>query len=262
MTSHPNVDSVIQALMQARRERSPVAASPLAGALGDDAARAYRVQAAVAKGLGWFGADAPSLPRHWKSGGGSRNGPITHAPLPPEGVRSSPANLSDLHFNMPGVETEIALRLSRDVTPEQATLLNHEQACDFVDAMAVSIEIVDSRWREGQAAPALLKLADSQSHGALVLGDWLSYPGKHDWSMQICKTFIGDAPAIERAGTHPLGGPAWLLPIWLQHLTQDGDTVPAGTIVTTGSWIGIVPVAAGQYVRAEFAGLGQVELTV
>ena len=262
MADQGKVDRVVQALVQARRERRPADAAELADALGGDAAQAYRVQDAVAQALGWFGTDAPSLPRHWKSGGGSRNGPITHAPLPPDGVRTSPADLSDLHFNAPGVETEIALRLGRDVTPEQATLLTHEQAADFIDAMAVSIEIVDSRWREGNGAPALLKLADSQSHGALVLGDWVPFLDAHDWSAQSCLTFIADAPPIERTGTHPLGEPAWLLPIWLQHATRGGITVPAGTIVTTGSWIGIAPVTAGQRVRAEFAGIGQVESTL
>ena len=160
------------------------------------------------------------------------------------------------------METEIALRLGRDVTPEQAVLLRHEDVDGFVDAMTVSIEIVDSRWREGQAAPALLKLADLQSHGALVLGDWVPYRSGHDWSAQRCETRIGNAAPIDRTGAHPLGEPAWLLPIWLQHLTRDGVTVPAGTVVTTGSWIGIAPAAPGQRVHAEFAGIGRVELTV
>ena len=259
MTGQVNMDGVVHALVQARRGRQPADAAVLADALGGDAAQAYRVQDAVAQALGWFGTDAAALPRHWKSGGGSRHGPITHAPLPPDGVRTSPAELRDRHFNAPGVETEIALRLARDVTPEQATLLTHEQAADFIDAMAVSIEIVDSRWRQGNGAPALLKLADSQSHGALVLGDWVPYPRAHDWSAQSCNTFIGDAPPIERTGAHPLGEPAWLLPIWLQHATCGGVTVPAGTIVTTGSWIGIAPMAAGQRVRAEFSGIGSAE---
>ena len=145
---------------------------------------------------------------------------------------------------------------------EQATLLRHEDVDSFIDAMAVSIEIVDSRWREGQAAPALLKLADLQSHGALVLGGWLPYRPGHDWSAQRCETVVGNERPIQRTGTHPLGEPAWLLPIWLKHLTRDGVTVPAGTIVTTGSWIGIAPTAPGQCVHAEFSGIGRVELTI
>ena len=270
MTENATRDGLVQALVQARRDRQPADAAAWVDVIGDDAAQAYAVQQGVADALCWFGAgvggsDAAStwpMPRFWKSGGGSRTGPITHAPLPPDGVRPSLTNLSDMHFNAPGVETEIALRLSRDVTPEQATLLRHEDVDAFIDAMAVSIEIVDSRWCEGQAAPALLKLADLQSHGALVLGDWVPYRPGHDWSAQRCETVVGNEPPIQRTGTHPLGEPAWLLPIWLKHLTRDGATVPAGTVVTTGSWIGIAPTAPGQRVHAEFSGIGLIELTV
>ncbi|MEP6559011.1 MAG: fumarylacetoacetate hydrolase family protein [Burkholderiales bacterium] len=272
MTDKAMLDGLVQALMQARRDKQPAEAAAWIDVIGDDAARAYAVQQGVADALHWFDGAAGAggndtgggrpMPRFWKSGGGSRTGPITHAPLPPEGVRPSLTNLGDMHFNAPRVETEIALRLARDVTPEQAVLLRHEDVDAFVDAMTVSIEIVDSRWREGQAAPALLKLADLQSHGALVLGDWVPYRPGHDWAAQRCETRIGNADPIERTGAHPLGEPAWLLPIWLQHLTRDGGTVPAGTVVTTGSWIGMPPTASGQRVYAEFAGIGRVELTV
>ena len=49
--------------------------------------------------------------------------------------------------------------------------------------MAVSIELVDSRWQQGVQAPALLKLADLSSHGALVLGEWIPFAAR-DWAAQ------------------------------------------------------------------------------
>ncbi len=39
-------------------------------------------------------------------------------------------------------------------------------------------------------------------------------------------------------------------------LTRDGDSVAAGTVVTTGTWVGILPAAAGDLVSAEFPGIG------
>lgn len=241
-------------LASAWREHRALDPSAWTGSVGD-AAQAYAVQDRVAQAMGWFGS---AVPRHWKSGGPSRDAVLTHAPLPPAGVRTSPANCGDMHFHAPGIESEIALRLGDAVTPERAAALTPESAAALVDAMAVSIEIVDSRWQDPAQATPLLRLADQQSHGALVLGAWVPYAAR-DWAAQTCETRIGrNAPDLRRA-THPLGDPAWLLPIWLRHATRDGATVPSGAVVTTGSWVGILPVHKGDTVVVEFPGIGRAE---
>lgn len=242
------------ALALAWREGRTLAAPAWEGSVGD-AAQAYGVQDRVAEAMGWFGM---ALPGHWKSGGPSRDAVLTHAPLPPAGVRTSPANCSDMHFNTAAIESEIALRLGQAVTPERAATLTPGTAAALIDAMTVSIEIVDSRWADPANASPLLRLADQQSHGALVLGDWVPYTAR-DWATQVCETRIGaNAPDL-RKGAHSMGDPAWLLPIWLRHVTRDGATVPAGTVVTTGSWVGVLPVQRGDAVVVEFPGIGRAE---
>ncbi|SCX66730.1 fumarylacetoacetate hydrolase family protein [Variovorax sp. EL159] len=254
----PSQTALTDALVAARRGNRTLDATPWTDTLGNDT-QAYEVQDAVAAALGWFGATA--LPRTWKSGGGSRSATLTHAPLPPAGVRQSPADFSDLVFHTPGIEAEIALRLGSDVTPAQAAKLDHPDAASLIDAMAVSVEIVDARWQDLPTTPALLRLADSQVHGALVLGEWRPYAAV-DWASQRCETKVGHADTVVRVGTHPLSDPAWLLPIWLRHLTRHGQTVPAGTVVTTGSWVGVLPCRRGDQVTAEFPGIGAVRLSV
>lgn len=240
-----------QALAAAWREGQTTSAQPWAMALAD-APAAYAVQDALAQAMGWF---PPGPALHWKSGGPNRQAVLTHAPLPPAGVRSSPARYADMQFHTIGIEAEIALRLGQAVSPAQAAALTPETAGVFVDAMAVSIEIVDSRWAEGGAAPALLRLADLQSHGALVLGDWVPYAAR-DWAGQRCVARIGGHEPVVRTGTHPLADPVWLLPTWLQHATRHGATVKAGTVVTTGSWVGLLPAQRGDRVDVEFDGVG------
>lgn len=242
-------------LIQARREGLRPSALDWADAL-DGPVAAYAVQDRVAAALGWFG-DAP--PRYWKSGGPSRDADLTHAALPPAAVRASPADFSDLTFHGLGIEAEVALRLGRDVSPEQAAALTPETVDSLIDAMAVSVEVVASRWLEAGAAPALLRLADQQSHGALALGEWQRYE-RRDWALQRCEVGIGSLAATRHTGTHSLGDPAWLLPQWLRHLTRVGAHVPAGTIVTTGTWCGLQPAQRGDTVNVAFAGLGQVTL--
>jgi 2-keto-4-pentenoate hydratase len=244
------IDRAVQALVQARTSghTTPAAAVPLV-----DAAAAYAVQEAVAAALGWF-EGAP--PHHWKSGGASRTAVLTHAALPGAGVWASPADARAWPFHFRGIEAEIALRLAHEVDAARAATLDVAAASALVDAMCVSIEIVDSRWSEGRDAPPLAKLADLQSHGALVLSDWVPFTAR-DWAAQPCVVTLGARAPLNFRGSHALGDPAFVLPAWLRHATRHGARVPAGTVVTTGTWCGLPIAAAGELVIAEFPGIGR-----
>lgn len=242
----------IDALVRSRIEQRPADDAEVVQAV-TSLELAYEVQQEVACRLAWFKTGSP---RYWKSGGPSRKAVLTHAPLPPDGVWLSPADAGAWPFNFRLIEAEVALRLGREVTAAQAAKLTNEEGAALVDAMTVSIEVVDSRWRQGIEAPALLKLADLQSHGALVLGEWIAFVAR-DWAAQTCIVQIGAQPPVEWRGTHSLGDPAWLLAPWLRHATRDGQTVPSGTVVTTGTWCGMLPAAAGDLVTARFVGVGQ-----
>ena len=246
------VETVAAALAEAHRQHRPVDAAPLERLLASPE-DAYAVQDAVGRACQWF--DTP-VPRYWKSGGPSRTGALTHAPLPPQHVWTSPADARGTHFNLRLIEAEVALRLARDVTPAEAAKLSHEEAPALVEAMTVSIEVVDSRWVQAREAGALLKLADLQSHGALALGEWKPFAAR-DWAQQTCRVEIGGNAPQDFRGTHSLQDPAWLLPIWLQHATRHGATVPRGTVVTTGTWCGLLEAKKGDRVRAVFEGIGE-----
>jgi 2-keto-4-pentenoate hydratase len=254
-TPPTGVETVARALAQARRRGEPVPSAELERLLASPV-DAYEVQALVARECA---SHPDGVPRFWKSGGPSRPALLTHAPLPDAGVWPSPARANGWHFNFVLVEAEIALRLAREVTPALAASLDQAGAAGLVGGMTASIELVDSRWREGVQAAALLKLADLQSHGALVLGEWRKYEPR-DWAAQACEVRIADAAPQVFRGTHALGDPAWLLPAWLRHATRDGASVPAGTVVTTGTWCGMLPARPGDLVRAAFPGVGTAEV--
>jgi 2-keto-4-pentenoate hydratase len=249
------VPTVAEALVTARRQQRPADAGPLE-ALLQEPEQAYQVQDAVARALGWFDATGP---RHWKSGGPSRSAPLTHAGLPPQQVWPSPADARAGLFNLRLIEAEVALRLARAVTPADAQAFDPATAPQWLDGMAVSIEIVDSRWQQARTAGALLKLADQQSHGGLVLGEWQAFAAR-DWAQQSCAVQIGSAAPQVFRGTHSLEDPAWLLPVWLRHATRHGATVPKGTIVTTGTWCGLLEARKGDRVRVVFEGIGEAEV--
>lgn len=246
-----HIDQVIDALLHARHTNGASDAAGLSQAVltADDA---YLVQTAVAHELGWF---EGGVAAHWKSGGASRSAVMTHAPLPPAGVWASPADARAWPFRHRMIEAEIALRLARPVDADLAAALDTHSAAALVDAMAVAIEVVDSRWQQAFGAPALLRLADLQSHGALVLGEWVPYAPR-DWMAQLCRVQIGERLTDHR-GTHPCGDPAWVLPDWLRHATRDGETLPAGSVVTTGTWCGALAAQAGDRVAVQFDGIGE-----
>lgn len=246
------------ALVAARRDAAQPAPVALASAL-QSADDAYAVQAAVAARLGWFGDGGSDAPRHWKSGGASRSAVLTHAPLPPQGVWQQPADARSAPWRLRGIEAEVALRLADDVDAQRAATLDEAAARALVDGMAVTVEIVDSRWATGFDAPPLAKLADQQLHGGLVVGSWLAYEAGRDWSAQRCEVRIGTETRAFR-GTHALADPAFVLPTWLRHATRGGRVVRAGTVVTTGTWCGILHAQKGDAVRAHFEGLGEVQV--
>lgn len=141
------------------------------------------------------------------------------------------------------------------MTPEIAARITEADAEFLIDSMTVAIEISDSRWEEQWEAPALLQLADTNSHGALVLDEWRPY-ARRDWSKQSCEVDAGASPVVFTSA-YGLEDPAWLLPAWLRHATRNGQTVPAGSAVITGSWSGGIACKAGTLIRARFAGLGE-----
>lgn len=248
---------IVQALVAARRSGQPVPAQAWHNAITTHA-DVYAVQDAVAQAMGWF-ADGPA--QFWKSGGASRQDVMTHAALPPQGVRPSGASLADLPSHAPAIEAEIALRLGMAITPEHAARLTPDDCAGLVDAMAVTIEVADSRWSEAFEAPTLLRLADCGCHSALLVSDWVDYAPRN-WATQRCEVNIDQQPLVVRTGSHTLADPLWLLPAWLRHATRMGHTVAAGTAVTTGSWIGAVHIPALAAVRVEFPGIGVATLRV
>lgn len=244
------IDETVAQLVEARRSGTPQPAATL-----PDAATAYAVQSGVARALGWFGT---ATAQHWKSGGRTRE-TATHAPLPPAGVFASPADLRRFSLRLRGIEAEIALRLGETVDARRAAALNDEAAHGLIDAMCVSIEVIDSRWQEGFDAPPLAKLADLQLHGALVLGRWQPFSVR-DWSEQGCELRIGTQPPRAFRGAHSMGDPCAVLPAWLRHATRDGAVLAAGSVVTTGTWCGIVQANPGDEVVLAFDGIGEARL--
>lgn len=251
MSLNPDpIAAVANRLLDARRGGTPADDLALKDEL-TDLAQAYAVQDRVLAALG----GQARGPQYWKSGGPSRSDPMRHAPLPPAGVRSSGVGLSGLPLHHRWIEAEIALRIGCEISPAQARELRWPACSELVDAMCVSIELVDSRWVGNRHAAPLLKVADLLLHGALVLGEFVPYSPR-DWAQQVCQVRIGHGNVQSFRGSLGVGDPAWVLPECIRHATRHGAAMPAGSVITTGTWCGLLEAQAGDRVEVEFPSVG------
>ena len=215
-------------------------------------ADAYAVQDAALAVLGPIGG--------WKVGAGGLAVEPHCAPLPARGIMNTGVVIPALRYRARLLELEVALRVGTDLHVVHDLPTPSELAQHF-DAVLPAIEVVESRLAEGQAAQPLAKLADLQSHGALVVGA-PSAIAPSDVDLRTVQAMLWfDADCVARTvGGNP-AQEVWRLLGWLaRHCTERGVPLTRGQIVTTGSCTGLLPAPADRPVRGEIAGIGVVEL--
>jgi 2-keto-4-pentenoate hydratase len=220
-----------------------------------DAAEAYAIQDAVLARLG-----APvGWPIGWKVGAKTPTAEPASAPMLPGTVLMSPARLVGPAIKPRAVECEFAFRLGRSLPPEGAPY-TREAVLDAIDALVPAMEVLDSRYRDPDALERISVLADNLSSGAFVLGEPILDWRRVDLARQPARLVVDGAVIAETVDANPAGDPLRLV-AWLANaLPARGLWLKAGTVVSTGSLTGIVPVGPGAATRAEFPGLGQVEV--
>ena len=217
-----------------------------------DAHQAYAVQNELIAKLGPVAG--------WKVGAASDQAEPNCAPLPASVVVAQGTALAVPARSMRGIELEVAVRLGTDLLPGDA-LLPPEAIARAIDAVLPAIEIVDTRLAEGRGAPVPAKLADLQSHGALVLGAPVKVdPRSIDLRTLHTRVWFDGQPAADTTGGHPAPDILRLVAWLARHAQARGLPLRAGQVITTGSCTGLVMAPAGARIEGEVAGLGRVSL--
>lgn len=130
---------------------------------------------------------------------------------------------------------------------------------DATDAVAPALEVIDSRIADWKIAIADT-IADNASSGHVVLGDWRPLDGLDLAAVELDLTAGGER--VTGRGDAVLGHPAEAI-AWLARALDEygGERIGAGEIVIPGAMARALPIAAGDAVRAEMAGLGIVTMT-
>ncbi|MBS0387350.1 MAG: fumarylacetoacetate hydrolase family protein [Proteobacteria bacterium] len=252
-TSTPNAAAAARALLAVRRGGPRLRALP-APLAPKTLAEAYAIQYALLRELN-------SSIAGWKASLFDAENGIC-APLPANAVRDAPAYLVPARLPTQqntrfGIEAEVAFRLGNDLPPLRAGARYDRETVSaaLVSAHAV-IEVVVSRYVDADVVTQLERVADNFMNELLIVG-----PSCTSWrSLALAQLplelRIDGKPVFQARGGHPLNDP--LRPVvWLaNHLSEFGQGLRAGEIVTTGSWNGVHHVTLEQSVSAWFDGLG------
>lgn len=223
------------------------------GWLPTDAAETYAVQDALLAHLG-------ATIGGWKVGAPNAETEPNCAPLPASGVYASGTALPAARFRARWVELEAALRVGKQLEVRQDMPTPAELASYF-DAVVPTLECVESRLAAGREAPALLRLADLQSHGALIVGTPAPLaPAALDLRTLQANLRFGEEEVARTTSGNPAQD-VWRLVGWLaRHCTERGVPLSPGQIVTTGSCTGLLVAPVDTDVVGAIEGLGEVRL--
>jgi 2-keto-4-pentenoate hydratase len=157
----------------------------------------------------------------------------------------------------PRVEIEVAFVLGSSLPKRGCNAADVIRATEFI---LPSIEIIDSRIAEWKIG-IVDTIADNASSARVVLG---GNPVRlHDLDVRsIGASLLRNGERVE-TGTAAavLGNPVTSV-AWLARTIGEFDvSLEAGQVVLPGSCTRAVPVHAGDFVRADFAGLGHVDVS-
>jgi len=171
-------------------------------------------------------------------------------------VHATDAHVDPARHGRLGLEFEIAVRVSRDVTAPPPTW---SAMGEYVDGIAPSFELVDDRHANYDHLDGVSMVADNAWNAGIVLGPWQSAPpdlqsrrGRVSCDgVQIDEGRVGDALEHPFASVHWLAG----------ELAQRGHVLRAGMIVMTGNIVRTRFPTVGQRWQYEVDGLGSVQVS-
>jgi 2-keto-4-pentenoate hydratase len=149
----------------------------------------------------------------------------------------------------PGIEPELAIRFGADLPADASP----EQVAAAIDAIAPALELVDLD-RPLDDLHAIL--AGNVFHRGVLLGDFdvARVGGDLDGLAVAVRRSGEDAGSVSAAESY--GDLAETVRMVSRRLGLMGESLRAGQFVIAGSLTPIVPVAAGDEVRADFGPLG------
>ncbi len=176
-------------------------------------------------------------------------------------IQVSPSQIRADDYVRVAVESEIAVRIGRDITAA-AEAFTRDTIGEFVTEIMAGIEIVDDRNWDYDTADARDLVADNCFNFGCVLGK--PHPNWRDVDltrvrgrMRINGEVVGEGCGADVLG-HPFEALAWLA----NHLVSRGRGLQAGDVVMMGSVVATKWPGPGSTVVTELDGFDSAELHI
>jgi 2-keto-4-pentenoate hydratase len=253
------------ALVAARRNAHAIAECPPTWRPAD-LHDAYRLQGAVLDAFGAIGAWKVSAITDEQRRVMGVPAP-TAGPIPASFVQDASAGQARLRlrdFIAPLIECEFAFELGRDL-PVRSDAYRREDVAAAIESMRIAIELVDPRLPRGSGA--LAEIADGCNNGAFVAGprtrNWQGVDFAASSIVLTASEASGHGSALAQgSGRAILDGDPLAAVVMLANAQPPGRGLRAGDVVTTGSCTGAPRLPGPGRYRADFAGLGRIELQI
>lgn len=159
-------------------------------------------------------------------------------------------------------EPEFAFCFGRDLSPRAAPY-SVAEVLDAAAALHTAIELPDSRFQDFTTVGAAQLIADNACAHEFVLGAATDAPWREiDLARHRVVGRVAGQPPREGGGASVLGDPRVALAWLVNELSGLGLTVAAGQVVTTGTCMTPLPIAAGDTITADFGALGSVGVRI
>ena len=178
-------------------------------------------------------------------------------------IRYSPSELSSTDFVQLGIECEVGVSLKHDLSYDEAPY-DVNKVSEAVESIMPAFEVIDNRRTPGLPADINLKIAVASniSNAGVILGEPVSNWKEIDLIsaygyMSINNRLVGDGHGYDVMG-HPLNPLAWLA----NKLSSQGISLPAKSLIITGSIVSPKFLKTGDSAFISIEGLGTAELNV
>lgn len=166
-------------------------------------------------------------------------------------------------FIQPRIEAEIAFVMKDSLAGEAVTRDDVLAATDYV---APSIEILDTRIQRtdpatGKARVIFDTISDNAANAGIVLGAERHAPDAQD--LRWVGAIVARDGEVEETGLGAgvLNDPVQSV-VWLAHrMASYGQTIEAGQVILSGSFIRPLECPPGSRIEADFGAFGRVDLT-
>ena len=157
-------------------------------------------------------------------------------------------------FISPKVEAEVVFKLSRELSQE----IQLSEVLDYVSHVGAGMEILDYRFGEVECF-AEDAIADNAGAAAFAFSPWVNSSNVELETLRA-QLFVNNQLSTSAPLTHIQGNP-WMAIIGLSKvLAETGLSLPAGSIIFSGSATVGLAIIAGNSYCVEIEGLGRVEL--